>query len=144
MFASQCRQRLHTRAYEIARRRIALHTTLNGDGRGGEEAGSRLLFGQNYIETAKCVPVSTRGCSTSGANKSHANKALGPRVAAGNRMRRSQFLRSRANIGVRRPGACRACQNARAHPIKIVPPHEIAHKRESECPAFFRVRDRNV
>lgn len=34
--------------------------------------------------------------------------------------RRSQFLRSMANIGAWYPGTCCACQNARAHSIKIL------------------------
>lgn len=62
------------------------------------------------------------GCSTSGANKSHANKIVpAPRVAnfGGDLSWRSQFLRSRANIGARRPMARAARVKTRAHSIKI-------------------------
>lgn len=78
------------------------------------------------------------GCSTSGANKSHANKTVpAPRAAnfGGDPSWRSQFLRSRANIGARRPMARAARVKTR---VRILLKSTTAG--ESERAGFFCTR----
>lgn len=141
MFTSQHRQRLYTRVRNIVRRRLALRTTLGGDGRGGGEAGSRLLFGENYTGTAKRVPgFGTRGgerVARAVRIKAAQTKPRGrePRRETGcgdpNFYAREQILESDAPAR-----AARVKMRVRIQ-LKLCHRTGNTHKRESECPAFF-------
>lgn len=105
-----------------------------------ERRSGRLLFGENYPRTAKHIHLRySTGCSTSGANKSRANKSVPAPRAAGSGIHRGgpNFCAREQILEPRRPGTCRACQNTRAHSIKI---HHRGRKRSA--PGFFSVGDR--